>query len=387
MFAGNTLFMVVVLGCMLLFLQGEESQESVVQSTMRSRLDRLRTIAKDAARTKKECSTETYVYISEYPFGNSGNHIISLSHGLWVAKQLNATFIIPNWIEASLKHFDLSVLSEGHCFTVNPAIPAHTKNYAVTSEESFFTFKLFRDKGLPFIPLLPEMNTATIMDISTHFLRVYAALWSSPTANVISAGQWIIENYLQQGFNFTSIHKRNLDGGCGKIMSENTKPTDFSDTELPMDSPEWHGDLRRSHPLCEMSLDFVKRTMALNGRADRSLFVAHDGQGDVTSYKMHKAVFGNVMSQHPEFSKIPMKFVDMFVAMHADFFIQNPRSTFSLQIFVVRVCLGLQSVPIVSNNDIFLQRVPQDLIAADRPLWVSWTSLQAAYKEHFAHLP
>lgn len=381
-----TVAMTALLVCMILILIRGESQDSEVKLTLRKRLDVLKVIARSAAKTKKDCSKNTFVYISEYPFGNSGNHIISLSHGLWVANQLNATFIIPNWIEASLKHFDLSILDEGHCFTTNPAIPTNTKNYAVTSEESFFTFKLFRDKGLPFIPLLPEMNTKTIMDISAHFLRVYAALWSSPTENVVSAGQWIIENHLQQGFNFTSIHKRNLDGGCGKIMSENTKPEDFSNVELPMDSPEWHGNLRAHHPLCEMSLDFVKRTMALNGRAERSLFVAHDGQGDVSSYRLHKAVFGSVMAEHPEFSKIPMKFVDMFVAMHADFFIQNPRSTFSLQIYIVRVCLGLQSVPIVSNNDIFLQRVPQDLLAADRPLWVSWTSLQAAYKEHFAQL-
>lgn len=350
-----------------------------VNQTLSRRLNRLREVALVDSEKRGICSESTFVFISEYAFGNSGNHIISLSHGLWIAKKLNATLIIPNWIDASLRHFDLSVLARGHCFTEDSTIPKDKKLHEITSEESFFVFKLFRDKKLPFIPLLPPLNSETVLDISKSFLRVYAALWSSPSPSIIAASEWIIANHLQSKFDFTSIHKRNLDGGCGKIMSENTKPGDFSEKEVPLDSPEWQGDLRQHHPLCEMSLDFVKSTMALNGREGRNMFVAHDGQGDVSSYKLHRAVFSNVADQHPEYGKMPMKFVDMFVAMQADLFIQNPRSTFSLQIFIVRVCLGLTSVPKMTTNDIYVQRVPYDLETSDRPLMVSWTSLETAF--------
>jgi hypothetical protein len=355
---------------------------SFVEHELRKKLDVLKGIARKGSTHKPTlCSNDVFVYISEYPWGNSGNHIISLTHGLWTAGRLNATFIIPNWIEASLKHFDLSILAESYCFTTDPAVPSGKTNYAVTSEESFFLFKLFRDKGLPYIPLLPALNEDTVIDISTHYMKIYASLWSSPTKNIVSAAAWIIENYLGSKFDYVSVHKRNLDGGCGKIMRENTQIADFSAAEIAMDSPEWSSDLAHHHPLCEMPIEFVRRTMALNNVTGRSMFVAFDGQGDVSSYRLHKAVFSTVMESHPEYHQMLMKYVDMFVAMLGELFIQNPRSTFSLQIYIIRVCLGLRSVPRVANNDIFLQRVPQDLIAADRPLWVSWLSLQRAFDQ------
>lgn len=361
---------------MAVYMCAAENIVNSVNQTLANRLFRLREIALIDQEKRGDCSDSTFVFISEYPFGNSGNHIISLSHGLWVAHNLNATLIVPTWIEASMKHFDLSVLSQSHCFTLNAAIPQNKKLYEVTSEESFFIFQLFRE---PFTTLISPLNEGTVASISKHFLRVYAALWSSPTHSVIAASEWIISNHLNGKFDFTSVHKRNLDGGCGKIMSENTKPADFLSTEIPMDIPDWQGDLRKHHPLCEMSVEFVRSTMALHNRTDKSMFVAFDGQGDVSAYRRHQAVFSSVTATHSEHGKMPMKFVDMFVAMQADLFIQNPRSTFSLQIFIVRTCLGLLSVPTLPSNDIYVQRVPHDLEAAHRPLMVSWRSLRAAF--------
>lgn len=353
---------------------------SFVQHELEKRLATLKTVAQRGSFQKPaECSKDVFVFISEYPFGNSGNHLISLTHGLWTARRLNATFIVPNWIEGSIKHFDVSALAELYCFTLDPTIPNGMKNYPITSEESFFLFKIFRDKGLPYIPLLPPLDSSVVDDISVHFLRVYSSLWSSPTKNIVSAAAWIIENYLGARFDYVSVHKRNLDGGCGKVMRENTQLADFSPAEIAMHSPEWAGDIAHHHPLCEMPVDFVRNTMALNNVTGRNMFVAFDGQGDVSSYRLHKAVFSTVMQSHPEFKQIPMKYVDMLVSMLGDLFIQNPRSTFSFQIYIIRVCLGLPSVPRMANNDLYVQRVPQDLVAADRPLWVSWLSMQKAY--------
>lgn len=70
-----------------------------------------------------------------------------------------------------------------------------------------------------------------------------------------------------------------------------------------------------------------------------------------------------------------MKFVDMFLAMHSDLFLLNPRSTLSWQVYVIRVMLGQVSVPVLRGNDFYCNKVPESLRYDRRPLWVSWTSV------------
>jgi hypothetical protein len=279
----------------------------------------------------------------------------------------------------TMHHFNLTTLSQHHCFSIDGKVPRYSKNFEMTSEESFFIYKLFNDGAKPFKALLPPLNDDVVEDISRMFISVYTSLWSAPKPVIVTSAIWIIENYLGGNLNFTTVHKRNLDGECADIMREVAKASDFSPTEIPMDSPAWAGDHRVVNPLCEMPLDFVKKTMAMNGRGESNLFVAFDGQGDVSSYRMHRAVFSTVMESHPEYRFIPMKYVDMLVAMMGDFFIQNPRSTFSFQVLLTRICFVLQSVPAQIKNDVYFQKVPDMLIAEHRPMWVSWNSLHAAY--------
>jgi len=354
---------------------------NTIRNILESRLDSLRKISRDDIQnpTRAECSRERFVYISEYPFGNSGNHVISLSHGLWVAVKMNATLIVPDWIANTLKPFNLTVLSESFCFTLDPTIPkVGTSNFEITSEDSFFAFKLFQDEKQPYLKIFPPLSNVTIMELSTHFLRVYAGLWCCPQESIVEAATWLIDSYLSSDVNFTAVHKRGLDGGCNKLLSENTHVADFEGTGLPMHSHEWSGNLHHGHPLCEMSLPFVNHTMQLHSRAHTKIFVAFDGVGDVALYRKHHAVFSGVLEKHHAHSRLPRKYLDMFLAMHGGFFIMNPRSTFSWQIFMIRVCLDLPSVPILKNNDVFLQKVPEDLIAGHRPLWVSWMSVMEA---------
>ena len=103
--------------------------------------------------------------------------------------------------------------------------------------------------------------------------------------------------------------------------------------------------------------------------------------GDISAYRKHGVVFSDVMKKNNKHTNIEMKFVDMFIAIHGDFFILNPRSTFSWEIYLIRICLGLESVPIVRNNDVYFRKVPDDLIASNRPLWASWTSVIDAFYE------
>ena len=74
------------------------------------------------------------------------------------------------------------------------------------------------------------------------------------------------------------------------------------------------------------------------------------------------------------------KFLDLFLSIHGQFFLQNPRSSFSWQVFVVRVGLGLgvnYTVPVLVNNDLFVREASE--VEGKRGLFVGWRSVQEAY--------
>ena len=68
------------------------------------------------------------------------------------------------------------------------------------------------------------------------------------------------------------------------------------------------------------------------------------------------------------------KFLEMFMAIHSDFFIMNPRSTFSFEVYIIRTSLGLQSVPVMRNKDFFLKG--KGAISVKDPRWVTYGSIE-----------
>ena len=298
-----------------------------------------------------------------------------------------------------LEPFDTTLLKAHYCYRLKPSLPQNKTLFEITSEESFFLFQLFYSNH--YRSLLPPLNETTIADLSLHFLKVYAGLWCCPLHETVAAADWLIHNHLHNSLRYVSVHKRQMEGGCSKTMAGVTQPADFSPRDLPMQRREWRGPLASSHPLCEMPLPFLRDTMDMHHRNCSDIFVAWDGRGDVSSYRREGAVFSDMLdttlANHRD---VNLKFVDMFLAIHSDLFLLNPRSTFSWQIYLVRVCLGLFSVPVVRGNDLYLQRVPDELgmslppqpphlegdaslplppLPKIRPLWVSWTSVIDAY--------
>ena len=82
-----------------------------------------------------------------------------------------------------------------------------------------------------------------------------------------------------------------------------------------------------------------------------------------------------------QFSHLQKKYVDIHMAIHGDFFILNPRSTFSWQVLLIRLCLGLESVPTLINSDLYLQdKKEYEAMHRDR-LWVSYSSIVQAAKD------
>lgn len=362
------------------------------KQVLKTRLEQLKTFASVSKHSSESsaCSTTKFVVVTEYAFGRSGNNLIEFTHGLWIAKLFNATFAPPIWMQGILQPFDTTLLNSLYCYSLTPdSLPSGAEIIDITSEDSFFLFKLFSDTEYwkDRKAILPALNHDTVLDISLHFLQVYATLWSKPNKPIIRVAERLLAYHLDNTFRYTAVHKRNMEGGCAKLFQSNSVVSDFSKHELPINSiPEWQPDW-----LCTMPVDFVLQTMAMHHRNGSRIFIAYDGQGEVDSYRKHGAVFasdvfeGSTASTAPthgldkDNTLVDLKFVDMFMAINADFFILNPRSTYSWEIYLIRVILGLQSVPVIENNDLYLQRVPQALIADARPLWVSWTSVIAAY--------
>ena len=327
--------------------------------------------------------------------GNTGNNLVELANMIWLASVLNSTLMIPQYMTKFLGEFNLSILNEVYCVRSMPSdavflsekdlkqiLPIGSKNhkiYNIESEMSFFAIQLFRNHELSH--LLPKYDKKLIKVLSRHYLKVYSALWSSPAKYIISSTNYIISNFLGGNFAFSSVHKRSFEGACSRLLSASLLPSDFSAIELPMDNKEWSEDLTVKFPLCEMNGSFVADTLKLNHRQDNKLFVSFDGQGSASTLEALGAVFSSVLDSSKEYSHFERKYVDMHVAVHGAFFLLNPMSTFSLQVFVIRSSLGLDSVPIMTNNDLYCQSRKHFESGARDGLWVSLESISDAAKD------
>ena len=280
---------------------------------------------------------------------------------IWLATVLNSTLIIPQYMTRFLGEFNLSILNEVYCMRLTPShadalsendlqqiLPIGNKKrtiYNIESEMSFFAFQLFRNQN--FSHLLPKYDDNLRKVLSYHYLKVYSTLWSSPAKCIISGTNYIVSNFLGGNFEFSSVHKRSLEGACSKLLSASLLPSNFSGEELPMDHKEWSEDLSVEFPLCEMTGSFVAATLNLNHRQSNKLFVSFDGQGNASTLKSLGGVFSFALDSSKEHSHYERKYIDMHVAAPGAFFIPNPMSKFSFQVFVVRSSLGLDSVPIL----------------------------------------
>ncbi|RYH27263.1 hypothetical protein EON65_13620 [archaeon] len=345
--------------------------ESFVHSTLRLRHQILYRYLAHSRPEVTSCPTDRFVVITEYQFGRTGNLMIEFTNTLWVSEKLNATLIMPPYMPAILSGFDTHLLSSRFCFrTSDSDIPKSAKIIPVESEMSYFIFRLYQLSE--FRTHFPPMTQA-VQELSSYFLSVYAGFWCCPQKSILLAAQYVIMSNLGGSFEYVSVHKRMLEGGCSKLLAYVTKPSDYSPSHIPTDHALWQGNLYRNHPMCDMPYEFVQSIMQSHNKNKSSLYVAHDGQGDVSAFKQHQAVFVNAVDDSP-YKAADRKLVDMLISMHGDLFIQNPRSTYSWQIVLVRLLLALHSVPIIRNNDFYLQKVPEDLEKEKRVLWVSYYS-------------
>ena len=377
---------------------------------------RLHRYASEVTRDALSCPMDAFVVITEFPWGQSGNQLIALTHGLWVAEKLNSTFVVPDYMQEHLKSFHMQGLHSHYCFVDSVIYHHHTstekkiKTWEIESEDAFFLPNILGTglhannypKGT-----FPPLDSKLVDEMSLHFLDVFAMLWGHLKPVVISETLRLLRTKLGAGnFKYTAVHKRNLDGACNQLFSENFDDTDASmiSSQIPLDSADWKSS--KGGSFCEMSATFVSDVMKLNNREmalktgvqGQPVFLAWDGQGSIDSYKSAQSEFmisSEFSAQHDKQeiqkagladSKNLLKFVDLFIAMNADLFVLNPRSTFSFEIQAIRVILGLESVPLPPNKDLFMLSAAQykKRSAAGNNgwdgLWVNWNSLTASHK-------
>lgn len=326
------------------------------------------------------CSTDKYVQITEYAFGRNGNNMIEFAHGLFVSEYLNSTLIVPEWMNEIFHNFDLDHIHSQFCFVHEVPKATNITIFPITSEESFFLFKLKTNAQLHSLFLHEE---TLISKLSLHFINVYSSFWCCPHKRLLYLSN-IYLNHQFPNMIYSAVHKRKLEGGCSKIFAQSTTPRDFSSLQIPLNHSVWNQNLAKFHPLCEMTYEFVNEIIKINFQESK-IFVAFDGKGEISDYVNHHAFF----LKDFDFSKYndgqhlnhkELAFLDIFISIHSSFFILNPRSTFSWQIFVIRSILSLSSLPTIETNDIYLQKIPDDLISANRSLWVSWYSILKVLK-------
>ena len=355
---------------------------------LKSRSDLLKSIALTGS-SKKTCSTTNFIFISEYAYGRSGNNLIEFTHGLWLSNQLNRTLAPPPWMKPILEPFNTSTLKSLFCYEFDLDLKKPGLNVLeVTSENAFFFYRVFYDPiETPHISKeLPTLNSTILngtllKDFSRHFIKVYSALWSSPSDLIFESGQYIIQTHLNNSVSYNSVHKRSLEGGCSKIMATVTEISDYNSLEIPMYLPEWRGNLFLHHPICEMTYSFVKETFHMHNRSQNNIFIAFDGKGNIDEFKSLNTTILNAANHQNIIDKFhkETKFLEMFLCIHSEFFIMNPRSTFSFEVFVIRSIFSLTSVPILKNHDFYVKSAKT--ISLTNPRWVTFLSIQNSVDE------
>ncbi len=174
---------------------------TATEMTIFRRLEKLEHVSK--VFRSSTCNRDQLVVLTG-SYGNSGNHLIQFTNALWFANMMNSTLLVPMWMQNVLMPFNLTTLHNNHCFTENTLTSAAVKTkFEITAEESYFIFLL--QKHSSYKNKLPDFShQATLADISVHFIKVYAALWSAPIVEIQQAAVWLIDNYLEGSFDYTT---------------------------------------------------------------------------------------------------------------------------------------------------------------------------------------
>ena len=384
---------------------------------------RLHRQVQDTSHEPRVCPRDSFVLITEIPYGQAGNQLVELTHGLWLADKVKGTLVVPDYMWPILSPFHLHEMRKLFCFMQereyktlsadNKKDNVSMKTVELESEDSFWLQNIlgqgshaaqFKTKQLP------PLDKGVVDEMSLYFLDVYSSLWGHAKPIVMQEAIRILAHRMKHDFKYTAVHKRDMEGGCAELFHHNlyTSQCDYLADQLALNSSAWQ--IAGSAALCRMDAVFVSDTMQLHGRdmkrrkggrvpsteLAQPVYLAWDGKGSIDSYQALDTDFvisSDFRANHNaeemkeagiHHSDILLKFVDMYMAINADLFLLNPRSTFSFEIYAIRTILGLTSVPVLNDKDVYMlaekdyrKRAALGSQGWDGR-WVSWASLAEA---------
>ena len=217
---------------------------------------------------------------------------------------------------------------------------------------------------------------------ASHVSVVLAALWSSPRLPIHRLAGSILQGKGME--NFSAAHRRGFEGTCVEGYKQLAVPELLKGGGLKDD----YGGSTRGHPLCSMEPKFVRTWLGLLEKelSDRSqhVFLASDGQQDDSEWLRDKdATVGwhatsTLSSSLPSLSRLVrfmtgiqpsqdslQSLADVLVSIVAQGdFMGQPRSTYSLQIYVLRMLVGRRNVMLGEGYDFYYRLGPSNWLAA-----------------------
>jgi hypothetical protein len=326
-----------------------------------------------------QCESKGFIQVTGPAYGNATNLMISFTHGLWLAKRRGLTLLLPSYMNEVLVGYDTSTLHKYYCFTNQDekTVVASKIVMKVLSEDLYLILNLFDKKETR--SLLPPLDRLAVNEVSRHFLDVFSALWSQPSPQVKEAALFLIKNELRNSLNYTAVHKRSYHQQCAKIYEDyRNTGEDFDPSHIPLNYNGW----KEEHALCAMKNKFIMETQALHHRENQPVYIASDRREPILDSEYRPDKYFSISNLKSDTfreileSEALMRQVDMFLAIHSEFFIANPYSSYSFQVEAVRICLELFSTPTM-NKDIYFT----DKGRYKEHVWISKRSLKKMYSK------
>lgn len=341
----------------------------------------------------------TFIDIHHKAYGRTGNKLIEFVHVITLGLIYNITsshINLPKSIFHSLfDTFNTTLLSNVFPIVFYKHLKSHTCENGkchIIHMNAESLFNIFQQHDLPI-----EINKDLINLASEIYLLTCAILWSQPKQYIIQAAIWLMKNKLKlsSSLTYTSVHKRQMNGYCNKIFMDFTI-ADISNSDVPINEKYWQlvdesfsdkDTIIYKNPICSMNYSFVSDIQIIHNVTNQMIFLSSDGYGRSDDYPLHQVITSNDLdlTLFPQFIDVPddILYLDMFIAIHSDLFILNPRSTLSTFIYVVRVALGLgkSSVPRISNRDIYCFTKKEYKIFMKFQKWISYDDILRIYDE------
>lgn len=196
-----------------------------------------------------DCKKSKIVITLTWGYGRLNNNLIEFTHAMWMLHYLNATLLVPEWYNQMETLLNSQFLFDKFCLIRNMSdAPSNSVEYNLETEKLFYIYSLYKDSR--FSQHLPSWSKDTVLEVSTYFISIYSSLFHKLRRIEVNSILWIVKNKLRGNFDYTAIHKRNLEGECSRFLKVTTSK-DFKKNDIPPFDVSMH------NPLCAMRYEFT----------------------------------------------------------------------------------------------------------------------------------